>query len=137
MAYEKPSVGSKTSSMDSSFPVYFPQDAALGLSDDYFNQVVLDLLARSRTDSGAATNTKKLSKINIKDDDSKFINALKTAKVQPKRPDEPAGFKADNKMFTENAGVAHRSTKSAVLDLFVELERTIAAERLEELLDLA
>ncbi|KAK3938193.1 hypothetical protein QBC46DRAFT_390815 [Diplogelasinospora grovesii] len=43
----------------------------------------------------------------------------------------------DNKMLTENADVAFRSTKSALVDLFYELEDVLSGPRTRELLDAA
>lgn len=40
-----------------------------------------------------------------------------------------------NKMINEKGGIAHKSTLSALLDAFVELEKTIDGPRLRELLD--
>lgn len=42
-----------------------------------------------------------------------------------------------NKMFTENADLAHRSTGEALVDLFTELEAVISGHRLLELLTMA
>jgi len=41
----------------------------------------------------------------------------------------------DNKMLTENADVAHRSTTNPLVDLFFELEDVVSGPRLRELLD--
>ncbi|KAI1421167.1 hypothetical protein F5Y12DRAFT_41913 [Xylaria sp. FL1777] len=43
----------------------------------------------------------------------------------------------ENRMLTENADIAYRSTKSAVVDLFVELEDVVSGPRLLELLNAA
>ncbi|KAH8783228.1 hypothetical protein F5883DRAFT_680296 [Diaporthe sp. PMI_573] len=43
----------------------------------------------------------------------------------------------ENKMLTENADVAHRSTNDSLVDLFTELEDAISGPRLLELLDSA
>ncbi|EGR51124.1 uncharacterized protein TRIREDRAFT_75262 [Trichoderma reesei QM6a] len=42
-----------------------------------------------------------------------------------------------NRMLTENADVAFRSTENALVDLFYEMEEVVSGERLKELLDAA
>ncbi|KAI9890599.1 MAG: hypothetical protein M1814_003797 [Vezdaea aestivalis] len=53
--------------------------------------------------------------------------------IAPTEP--PPDSIAENKMFTDNKGIAYRSTKSALLDLFVELEQAITGPRLRDLLE--
>ena len=60
-----------------------------------------------------------------------LIDALHGVATQ----DESTMEYPDNKMLTENRGIAYRSTNSALLDLFTELERSISGARLRELLD--
>jgi hypothetical protein len=48
----------------------------------------------------------------------------------------PEGY-MENKMHTENADIAYRSTKSSILDLFTELEDVVSGPRLFELLNAA
>ena len=43
----------------------------------------------------------------------------------------------ENKIYTENTGIAYRSTDSPLLDLFTELEKTVSGSRLKELLESA
>ena len=128
----------KTTSLDSSFPVLLPEDTALGLSDDDFHKQTLELLARSRVEQSHTLNTQELSEMKIKPGDgasiSNFVDALNDYVSEDGRVSEPSELEFSNKMFTENLGVAHRSKKSALLDLFVELERTIDPGRLEGLL---
>ncbi|KAK7702995.1 hypothetical protein SLS64_009266 [Diaporthe eres] len=57
---------------------------------------------------------------------------------QEKADTEFASFRnIENKMLTENADVAHRSTNDVLVDLFTELEDVISGPRLLELLDQA
>ena len=130
----------QTSSLDSSFPVLLPQQSALHLVDDEFLDHVKGSLRRSQVDKPLTINLKEPTKADTEDADasqgSRFVDALKTAVVEPKS-NEPESFKADNKMFTENRAVANRSTTSPLLDLFVELERTVDPQRLEKLLSQA
>ena len=82
--------------------------------------------------------TLKGDSVEVHTTSSPFINALKNA--QSVTSAQVAGTKdlsVENRMFTENEGIAHRSTNSALLDLFVELEKTISGPRLRELLESA
>lgn len=49
----------------------------------------------------------------------------------------PSNEDTENKMLTENAGVAYRSTTNALVDLFAELEDVVSGPRLLELLNAA
>lgn len=51
--------------------------------------------------------------------------------------DSRATAETENKMLTENAGIAYRSTTDPLLDLFYELEDVVSGPRLLELLDSA
>ena len=139
----------KTSSMDSSFPTLLPKDIGLAIPGDDYPTFLAELATRIDTelstladDQQHARNEEDLSRISLGLDakGSKFIAAIRD-RMRAMRDDrgnslgsEPPEFKEQNLMFTENEGVAHRSTKSALLDLFVELEKTIDPGRLEKLL---
>ena len=118
------------SSMDSTFPVFLPQldsisneaaKAALDLSDDEGFETISE-------------PAQPVSEHPDKRDGSKFMEALSTAKPLSQHEVTVAAMAADNRMFTENQGIAHVSTTSALLDLFSELERTVSGERLQALL---
>lgn len=65
-----------------------------------------------------------------------FIDGLHSQ--QAKADTESASFRnMENKMLTENADVAHRSTNDVLVDLFTELEDVISGPRLLELLEQA
>lgn len=69
---------------------------------------------------------------------SPFIDALKNAqRVTSAEGEGIKDLSVENRMFTENRDIAHRSTNSSLLDLFVELEKTISGPRLRELLESA
>ena len=122
--------------MDSTFPVLLPEDLMLFQPHDHFESHVKKLLDQSKLAKGMSSNTDRFADFDVGSPppETKFMEALDKAKPTPKRPDNPAHFQAENKMFTENLGVAHRSTGSPLLDLFTELEKTIDGERLEQLL---
>jgi len=66
---------------------------------------------------------------------NKFMDALLNESETPfLTAAAAADLSAENKMLTENAGVAYRSTNSPLLDLFSELEKTVSGPRLRELL---
>ncbi|KAK5988550.1 hypothetical protein PT974_10034 [Cladobotryum mycophilum] len=52
-------------------------------------------------------------------------------------PAPPPDIDMENKMLTENADIANRSTKSPLVDLFFELEEVLSGPRMRELLDAA
>ncbi|KAI9872882.1 MAG: hypothetical protein M1830_001093 [Pleopsidium flavum] len=160
------------SSMDSTFPVVLPEDAALFMPNTTFEQHVHDCLRRNVQIGGATTgNEKAMTNMDIdsstNDDDFTVVSnpvkesfavdpdggGLLDQTVEPKSQDkfmdallneskDPSftaaaarDLSAENKMLTENAGVAHRSTNSPLLDLFSELEKTVSGPRLRELLE--
>lgn len=161
-----------TSSMDSSFPVLLPEDAALFMSNASFKAHVHELLHGTLHDSKATTgNEKALADMDIdssanddaftilsetltgsstklpEEDDSvskhseqasenKFMDALLNESKNPSsRAAATPDLSAENKMLTENAGIAYRSTNSPLLDLFSELEKTVSGPRLRDLLE--
>ncbi|MCJ1337503.1 hypothetical protein MMC09_002785 [Bachmanniomyces sp. S44760] len=128
----------KTSSKDSSFPMELPKDEGLFFNDAKFGAYIRNMLSHV-TDDGTG-NEDAFSKLEIIDIDdetvavkgtgSKFMDAILDPSLKLKINAPPG-----NKMYTANMGVAHKSTKSALLDLFVELEKTISSDRLAILLD--
>ena len=152
----------KHSSMDSTFPVLLPEDPALFLSHPEFDNFVHTLLEPA-SDASVMGNEKAMVDMDIKDSVSDDVNVLsddvkEASKKTVSMPHEAYSVgqglstevspfldalrKTDvtppeNKMYTENKGVAYRSTKSALLDLFSELEVTISGPRLRELLEAA
>lgn len=85
----------------------------------------------SMTDAGGATaNTKPAGQAHP------FMDGLYS---QQGKADTGSGPVRDmaNKMLTENADVAHRSTNDALVDLFTELEDVVSGPRLLELLEKA
>ncbi|KAI0114455.1 hypothetical protein GGR51DRAFT_577465 [Nemania sp. FL0031] len=65
--------------------------------------------------------------------DHPFIQGLLSHNPSETMPQEDM----QNKMLTENADVAYRSTKSPLVDLFAELEDVVSNKRLVKLLDAA
>ena len=132
----------KTSSVDSSFPVVLPKAPALDKLEN-LEHYVCDMLSREPVEPSNTVNEEELSKMDIdtadtpSKSDSKFITALKETEPKSHLALETAKLKQQNQKFTENADVTNISTKSPLLDLFVELEKTIDPHRLETLLELA
>ncbi|MCJ1409857.1 hypothetical protein MMC19_003941 [Ptychographa xylographoides] len=138
------------SSMDSTFPVLLPAISTTFLSDDAFSKRIHELLSSSFTNSTGTEGAIAELDLDRADEPTKvtprslsseihslstFMEALATATLTPKR--DSLDTSADNRMFTENHGIAHISTRSSLLDLFSELEKTLSGERLQELLEAA
>lgn len=68
------------------------------------------------------------------DDDHPFMKGLLALRREQELPHASDG---ENKMLTENADVAYRSTTEPLVDLFSELEDVVSGPRLRELLDAA
>ena len=127
-----------TSSIDSSFPCELPEDAALLLSSKDFDEYVAKVFADLKASKVAAANEARMAELSVEHQDGKpFIDALTNASAEPRMSEAERDLAEHNKMFTEKGDVAYKSTTSALLDLFVELERTMNGERLKELLDAA
>ncbi|MCJ1309646.1 hypothetical protein MMC25_003306 [Agyrium rufum] len=139
--------------MDSRFPVFVPFSSYLFTRQSDFDTYVCNLLLKAPSVSGLTIkdeNSEMLdgdfemifdegsaeSILDVKPTDaaasydadlpgSRFMQALRDA-----RSSEPEAL-PDNRMLSEKGGVGHTSTESALLDLFVELEKTIESERLK------
>ncbi|KAI9158156.1 hypothetical protein HJFPF1_06146 [Paramyrothecium foliicola] len=66
-----------------------------------------------------------------------FMQALLSHQDKKHKPDTEDEPDMENKMFTENVGIAYRSTTNALLDLFSELDEVVSGPRLRELLEAA
>ena len=107
--------------------------------DDDFT-LVNDSIEASVTPHGrAAASEHEATKASaVSTSDSKFMGALLATKNDVCVDHEAIeGGMYENKMLTENRGLAYRSTNSALLDLFSELEKAISGPRLRELLEAA
>ncbi|KAI9856411.1 MAG: hypothetical protein M1824_005449 [Vezdaea acicularis] len=160
---------SKTSSMDSTFPVLVPQDDRLFASDEQFKNVFykdLEELRLGSSNNGSLANIRQLywknpekldlvklmSKLRSEDAGESdlvhedFETGLDSKKSPPAKssgsafidalhaPAPPKSPLPDDKMLTENGAIAWKSTNSGLLDLFTELEKTVAGPRLTRLL---
>ncbi|MCJ1322947.1 hypothetical protein MMC15_008297 [Xylographa vitiligo] len=151
----------KTSSLDSSFPVELPYDSALVLPESDFNNHIHKILFDKPATAKFTGNENALADLEIdspvSDDStlgseevtealrsSKFMDGLlgatKTHHIDHARTENDAlitYLAAQNKMLTENDGIAYKSTTSPLLDLFGELEKSILGEGLQKLLEAA
>ena len=127
-----------TSSLDSSFPCELPQTPALFLSSVEFEEHVRETFADIKAQKQLAESEEQMAELAMQHVDGKpFMKALMQAKPTPKRTELEASLAKENKMLGQNLDVAFKSTNSALLDLFTELEKAIANDRLKSLLDLA
>jgi len=121
--------------LDSTFPVLLPEEPALLLSEIEFGKYINKLLSKWRSSTHLAGTEDALAKVDLDDpapveassmqDSSRklsFMDALATTTATPK---PSVARLPDNKMYTENMGVANSSTNSPLLDLFGELEKTV------------
>ena len=135
------------SALDSTFPVLLPEEPALFLSEVDFGKHINTLLSKWRSSTHLTGTEDALAKVDLDDtaaskssstpDPSQklsFMDALATATATSKPTVAPL---PDNKIYTENMGVANASTNSPLLDLFSELEKTVTRGRLQELLQSA
>ncbi|MCJ1473921.1 hypothetical protein MMC13_002577 [Lambiella insularis] len=155
----KDTAATPKSAMDSTFPVLLPEDPALFLSGAEFTSYVHKLLSTAASNTKPSTDTEDAlanldiessagddltvipgssipelpspAKVTTGDTSSKFWSALKDASTLEQHGVHLA---AENKLYTENMGIAHVSTTSPLLDLFCELEKTVSPTRLQELI---
>ncbi|OTA05599.1 hypothetical protein A9Z42_0062960 [Trichoderma parareesei] len=115
--------------LKTSYPVLFPSHEALFKSPAAFDKHLSDEL---RGDYGV------LSLESLEVGDSMDGITLTGEAEAPATSDEKKDDEAfANRMLTENADVAFRSTENALVDLFYEMEEVVSGERLKELLDAA
>ncbi|KAL7809769.1 hypothetical protein V8C26DRAFT_411312 [Trichoderma gracile] len=117
--------------LKTSYPVLFPSHEALYKSPAAFDRYLSDEL---RGEYGV------LSIESLKLGDQMDGITLTGEAKPPATSDEDKDDDDDdvsNRMLTENADVAYRSTENALVDLFYEMEEVISGERLKELLDAA
>ncbi|KAI0554618.1 hypothetical protein F4679DRAFT_579645 [Xylaria curta] len=91
-------------------------------------QLDLTTMAETRTEETAAVEPNEPAQSS-----HPFIQGLLSHNRPMSAPDELP----ENKMLTENADVAYRSTTSPIVDLFAELEDVVSGPRLRELLNAA
>ncbi|KAI9734397.1 MAG: hypothetical protein M1834_002504 [Cirrosporium novae-zelandiae] len=151
MADEK----AKTSSMDSSFPVDLPENPSIYFSQNDFDSYIHDLLHPDGLVYNAPVQTLNLNRPesplpkaessqdgehlasqSVASSSNAFMDALRE-EIDNLTLENPTSddLLKENKMFTENMGIAYHSTTSINLDLFHELEKNISGDRLQTLLD--
>jgi hypothetical protein len=153
--------------LKSTEPVLFPDHPAFRMSSDEFETFLRSELANETVDaksdemeidsgdkvtedsftivSGASTAAEvkeAMKKLDVGDNEEDerpsgghpFIQALKSDQTEDGQEETPD---FTNKMLTENADVAYRSTTNPLVDLFAELEEVVSGPRLLELLNAA
>ncbi|KAI1751340.1 hypothetical protein F4782DRAFT_540999 [Xylaria castorea] len=96
-------------------------------------QEIPDALAQLDLATTAETRVEGTAAIEPDGSQHPFIQGL----LSHDRPRSFSEEAVENKMLTENAGVAYRSTTSPIVDLFTELEDVVSGPRLLELLHAA
>lgn len=139
MAVAEATAEQKSSIFDSQFPVFLPSNNALHLEEGEFQAWLNTLFTPSKSEAVVVREenapTSSATPAQTVEDNEKpksaFMDALL---VDSHRHATKQELEADNKMLTENADVAHKSSKSALVDAFYELEESCSASRLQELL---
>lgn len=139
-------------------PVALPKHQAVDFSEKEFDAFVKRTVVVRETASSAAVDAKSfpdkddvltetteasvsgiLTPPSTTEDVREVLNSMDINTSQDgtsESGDQPV-VDMENKMLTENADVAYRSTKNALVDLFAELEDVVSGPRLIELLNLA
>ncbi|KAI1160347.1 hypothetical protein F5B18DRAFT_512497 [Nemania serpens] len=113
------------------------KDDSFTLVSDVASQNVQGALSQLNLTTAADAQPEESSAVELdgllKESRSPFIQGLLSHDPSIVMPPEDM----ENKMFTENADVAYRSTTSPIVDLFAELEDVVSGPRLFELLNAA
>ncbi|KAJ9648271.1 hypothetical protein H2199_001124 [Coniosporium tulheliwenetii] len=140
-----------TSSIHSSFPVLVPDVEALFLEDAsfeaYIRETLRDYSKRQAEASLAAAAVPETTGTEMQVDEESSdaqvaADVDSPGSLDPHIDDDPdssahlpESMEAGGKMLTENADVTYRTTQSPLVDLFFSLEKQIASEKLQLLLD--
>ncbi|EON67117.1 hypothetical protein W97_06370 [Coniosporium apollinis CBS 100218] len=140
-----------TSSIDSSFPVSVPCVDALAFHDAGFEAYLCETLREYvawRADAPSSpAHVSETTGTDIQVDEKTFDAQLSANGGLPASIDLhvdhdsgnsahlPEDMVAEGKMLTENADLTYRTTQSPLVDLFFSLEKQIAPEKLQSLLD--
>ena len=127
-----------TTSLDSSFPCELPLDSGLFLPSAEFEQHVAKTFADLKVKREIADSESRMADLGMDHvDGKKFMDALKAGSPTPKMSAVEKALAPHNKMLTDNSDVTYKSTNSALLDLFFELEKVVDGARLQTLLEAA
>ncbi|KAF3769792.1 hypothetical protein M406DRAFT_247767 [Cryphonectria parasitica EP155] len=134
----------------STHPVFLPAHSALVLPEDEF-EIFLQKDLKSMEGTSESNEAYQLSEKTESSEDSEAVvvsDVSTTADVREilddinidvddsdSKDDAPSDMQ--NKMLTENADIAYRSTTEPLVDLFTELEDVVSGPRLLELLERA
>lgn len=140
--------------LESNFPVLVPFHSACTLLPDEFESFLqTDLGRRHEISRAAVTESQSQLACDHADADTDTFTIISsptpstTADMRApfmkglldfrRKPEPPHTSNGENKMLTENADVAYRSTTEPLVDLFSELEDVVSGPRLRELLEAA
>ncbi|USP82432.1 hypothetical protein yc1106_09706 [Curvularia clavata] len=144
----------KHSVLNSSFPVLLPEDPALHMSENEFQDLLKQQIYKTDPDSKqehastnasdsvtvvqnepVSTNLKRRassSADNCRPQKAPFVTGLEKHAAHLRTSEQLA---ADNEALTENADVTNISAKNPLVDLFYDLKETTSAGELETLLE--
>ena len=149
--------------VDSKFPIFLPPSSALYVAKDEFQDLVRSRIKSvpPKASSSSEDTIKAFTTLTVGSGPTQtsqteeqgngggnagpevdesfghpFLKGLAAQNEKNKTP-PPPDLAAENKMLTEKADVAFRSSTSSLVDLFYELEDVVSGERLKQLLDAA
>jgi hypothetical protein len=125
---------------DDTFTLVSEQPSTTADIREMLGQMDVDVKTASKNvpTSGAVDSSDNEGHVRVEDTTRQdaFMTGL-LAHGEPKEDDGTPDLATENLMLTENDGVAYRSTNSALVDLFSELEEVVSGPRLRELLNAA
>lgn len=142
-----------TSSIDSSFPVFVPDEKALHVHDaefgDYLRKTLRDYVTQQAGSASASLDVAATTDMEMQIDGkaadrqpatdaqpAAFMDALTSH--DPEAPRRlPESMAAEGKTLTENADVTYSTTQSAIVDMFFSFEKQTTAGEFQKLLDAA
>jgi hypothetical protein len=146
----------KHSVLNSTFPVFLPEDVALHMPEDKFQGFLKQQLHRvglkepikeheavGSSDSATVAESEPVSSTRLKRRASSDANNLRPQKApfiaglekHAARLQTPEQLAANNQTLTENDDVTHISAKNALVDLFYDLGENTKGETLKTLLE--
>jgi hypothetical protein len=128
----------KHSVLDSSFPVFLPEDPALHMSEDEFQGLLKEQIHKAglKEPKQEHASTSGSDSVTVVGDEPKapFVAGLEKHAAHLRTSEQLA---ADNKTLTENSDVTNISAKNPIVDLFYDLKESMSGDELKTLLEKA